>query len=151
MCTFLDTSKILLYNILGRYQSDAVSKQILRGQFLGGSRSGLRHQVGRFECKSRHGVFGRGSPPLPTTKSPSATTVEGVRGWTRSLRPPRDHAETSLTVGRARPERDSRVRNMRSRVWAFRATEGHFRALRRSAAPCLCYHAPRARIIWDTL
>ena len=32
-------------------------------------------------------------PPLPPTKSPSATTVEGVRGWTRSLRPPRDHAE----------------------------------------------------------
>ena len=57
-CTFLDAGKILLYNLLGRYQCDAVSKQILRGQFPGGLGSGLRHQVGRFECKYRHGVFG---------------------------------------------------------------------------------------------
>ena len=35
-------------------------------------------------------------PPLPPTKSPSATTVEGVRGWTRCLRPSRDHTETWL-------------------------------------------------------
>ena len=75
------------------------------------------------------------APLSPPTKSPSATTVEGVRGWTRSLRPPRDHAEKSLTVGRARPERNSQVRTMRSHVWACRATERHFRALRRSAAP----------------
>ena len=34
-CTFLDHGKILLCNVLGRYLSDAVSKQILRGQFLG--------------------------------------------------------------------------------------------------------------------
>ena len=147
MCTFLDAGKILLYNILGRYQSDAVSKQILRGQFPGGLGSGLRHQVGRFECKSRHGVFGHGSPPLPATKSPSATTVEGVRAWTRSLRPPRDHAETSLTVGRARPERNYRVRTMRSRVWASRATEGIFVHYGVLLPLPLCYHAPRARII----
>ena len=145
MCTFLDAGKILLYNILGRYQSDAVSKQILRGQFPGGLGSGLRHQVGRFECKSRHGVFGHGSPTLPATKSPSATTVEGVRAWTRSLRPPRDHAETSLTVGRARPERNYRVRTMRSCVWASRATEGIFVHYGVLLPLPLCYHAPRAR------
>ena len=86
------------------------------------------------------GYLGTAPPPptpLPTTKSPSATTAEGVRAWTRSLRPPRDHAETSLTVGRARPERNSQVRtSMRSRVWAYHhdgATERRFRALRRSA------------------
>ena len=40
-CTFLDASKIWLYNVLGRCLYDAVSKQILRGQFPGGSGSGL--------------------------------------------------------------------------------------------------------------
>ena len=75
------------------------------------------------------------NPLSPPTKSPSATTVEGVRGWTRSLRPPRDHAEKSLTVGRARPERNSWVRTMRSCVWASRATERHFRALHENASP----------------
>ena len=66
-CTFLDAGKIWLYNVLGRCLYDAVSKQILRGQFPGGSGSGLEHHLARFGCKSRHGVFGRGSPPLPPT------------------------------------------------------------------------------------
>ena len=83
MCTFLDTSKILLYNILGWYQSDAVSKQILRGQFLGGLRSRLRHQVGRFECKSRHGVFGHSSPHLGTGHS-HITTHREPSSWAAS-------------------------------------------------------------------
>ena len=47
-CAFLDHGKILLRQVLGRYLSDAVSKQILRGEILGGSRSGLRHQMVRF-------------------------------------------------------------------------------------------------------
>ena len=54
VCTFLDHSKILMYNILGRYQSDAVSKQILRGQFQGGSGPGLQYQVLRFRPLSWH-------------------------------------------------------------------------------------------------
>ena len=54
VCTFPDHSKILLYSTLGRYQSDAVSKQILRGLFPGGSGSGLRCQVLRFGPLSWH-------------------------------------------------------------------------------------------------
>jgi hypothetical protein len=84
------------------------------------------------------GYLGTAPPPptpLPTTKSPSAPTVEGVRAWTRSLRPPRDHAETSLTVGRARPKRNSRVRTMLSGVRAYGATERGFRALHENASP----------------
>ena len=43
---------------------DAVSKQILRGQFPGGSGSGLQHHVVRIGCKSRHRVFGRHQEPI---------------------------------------------------------------------------------------
>ena len=43
VCTFLDPSKILLCSILGnlKYLSGIVSKQIMWGQFLGGSGLGL--------------------------------------------------------------------------------------------------------------
>jgi len=53
-CTFLDTGKILLYNVLGRCLYGAASKQIFRGKFLGGSGSGLLYQVIRFEPLSWH-------------------------------------------------------------------------------------------------
>ena len=49
-CTFLDAGKIWLYNVLGRCLYDAVSKQILRGQFPGGSGPGLQHHAARFGC-----------------------------------------------------------------------------------------------------
>ena len=47
VCAFLDPSKKLLCSVLGWYLSDAVSEQILRGQFLGGSEPGLQHQLVR--------------------------------------------------------------------------------------------------------
>ena len=54
VCTFLDPGKILLCSVLGQYVSEVVSKQIMRGQFLGGSGSGLPCQVIRFRPLSWH-------------------------------------------------------------------------------------------------
>ena len=53
-CTFLDPGKILLCRILEQYLSGVVSKQIMRGLFLGGSGSGLPYQSKRFRPLSWH-------------------------------------------------------------------------------------------------
>ena len=54
VCTFLDPSKILLCRVLEQYPSGVVSKQIMRGLFLGGSGSGLPYQFIGFRPLSWH-------------------------------------------------------------------------------------------------
>ena len=54
VCTFPGPGKNLLCSVLGQYISEVVSKQIMRGQFLGGSGPGLPYQVLRFRPLSWH-------------------------------------------------------------------------------------------------
>ena len=60
-CTFLDPGKILLCRILEQYLSGVVSKQIMRGLFLGGSGPTKNRLVARnaatrrFFCKNKLG------------------------------------------------------------------------------------------------
>ena len=54
VCTFPGPGKILLCSVPGQYPSDVVSKQIMRGLFLGGSGSGLPYEVIGFRPLSWH-------------------------------------------------------------------------------------------------